>query len=468
MPSVVLVSSTGLEFTVSKPESFVDAVYSRGALPKIGSIADNYATLTAGGPDPAESVNEHVTLGDLQASSSPAGLALRAAFVRPRGARLIAVGDSITASDSSGSEFSGTGRYANMDSWFTRACALSGQRLRWDGNAAISGQTSTQQLASFQAQVIDRSPDYAVLMVGSNDVNQGISIAQTRTNLTAMMDQARSAGIGLILCSLLPRSSHDPTRIAGLNVWLRDQAARRGAIWVDFFSLLIDPATGDPLAGMTRDGTHPTAAARVLMAQEFIDTVLPHITPWTPPVGEDNTEAGGINLLANPLMLGTPNANGEAPSWGMKIGTRTNQPVTTAVVDRAGWLGKAQEIVMGASPVGSFMLGQSTNTGFAVGDRLGFAGRFDAIAPDAASNLSMYLVCHSATNGGGSALASFRAVANLRGGDELLDGTFWMDGVVPAGTLSLGVYAGTVSTAPGTLRFGQMAVRNLTALGVTE
>lgn len=81
MPSVILVSRTGVEFTVSKPSAFVDAVYSRGAHPKTGTIQANYATLTAGGPPPVESVNEHVTLADLQSGSSPAAVALRAASV---------------------------------------------------------------------------------------------------------------------------------------------------------------------------------------------------------------------------------------------------------------------------------------------------------------------------------------------------------------------------------------------------
>jgi hypothetical protein len=80
MPSVVLVSKSGSEFPVSKPSAFVDAVYGRGAHPKTGTVAANWATLTAGGPDPVESANEHVTLGDLT-SSGPARDALRAASV---------------------------------------------------------------------------------------------------------------------------------------------------------------------------------------------------------------------------------------------------------------------------------------------------------------------------------------------------------------------------------------------------
>jgi hypothetical protein len=95
MPSVILVSRSGQEFSVSKPESFVDAVYSRGAHPKTGTVAANYQTLTAGGPAPTESANQHVTLGDLT-SSGPARDALRAAFV-PRPEASPAVRDAVAA-----------------------------------------------------------------------------------------------------------------------------------------------------------------------------------------------------------------------------------------------------------------------------------------------------------------------------------------------------------------------------------
>lgn len=81
MPTVILVNKAGLEFPVTNVQGFIEAVYSRGALPKIGSVRDNYEALQQNGPPPVENGNSFVTLNDLKSATSPAGLAQRAASV---------------------------------------------------------------------------------------------------------------------------------------------------------------------------------------------------------------------------------------------------------------------------------------------------------------------------------------------------------------------------------------------------
>lgn len=66
MASVVLVSKAGVEFSVSSVIAFVNAVYANGAMPKTGSVRDNYEHLQSAAPPPTGSPNQNVTLAQLQ------------------------------------------------------------------------------------------------------------------------------------------------------------------------------------------------------------------------------------------------------------------------------------------------------------------------------------------------------------------------------------------------------------------
>ena len=66
MASVVLVSKAGVEFSVSSVIAFVNAVYASGAMPKTGSVRDNYEHLQSAAPPPTGSPNQNVTLAQLQ------------------------------------------------------------------------------------------------------------------------------------------------------------------------------------------------------------------------------------------------------------------------------------------------------------------------------------------------------------------------------------------------------------------
>jgi len=141
-------------------------------------------------------------------------------------------------------------------------------------NRGISGETSPQMLVRFRQDVIDLHPKVVVILAGTNDIagNTGpISAEQTENNLRSMADLATANGIRPVLCSVTPAvdfwwaPGKDPSpQIAVLNQWIQSYAARKGYVYVDFYSALKD-AQGGYKPGLSRDGVHPGPSAHAIM-----------------------------------------------------------------------------------------------------------------------------------------------------------------------------------------------------------
>jgi lysophospholipase L1-like esterase len=138
----------------------------------------------------------------------------------------------------------------------------------------ISGQTSSQLLLRFPADVVALHPVVVHLMVGTNDVAQNtgpISDANILGNIRAMVDLAHANRIRVVLASIPParvfgwRSTIQPAeRIARLNQQLRALAAERKLVFVDYYTALKD-AEGGMRAELSNDGVHPNRNGYALM-----------------------------------------------------------------------------------------------------------------------------------------------------------------------------------------------------------
>jgi lysophospholipase L1-like esterase len=174
-------------------------------------------------------------------------------------------------------------------------------------NRGISGQTTPQMLVRMYPDVIDLKPAALVVLAGTNDIarNTGAETAEMiEENLMAMTELAQAHGIKVILCSVTPVSDYPfqqsqqsaagrggqaagPPGVAGggrgfaarprqteqrppadilkLNAWMKDYAAKAGAIYADYFSILVDEK-GWLKDGISADGLHPNAEGYKLMA----------------------------------------------------------------------------------------------------------------------------------------------------------------------------------------------------------
>ncbi|HJP58526.1 MAG TPA: SGNH/GDSL hydrolase family protein [Gemmatimonadaceae bacterium] len=139
----------------------------------------------------------------------------------------------------------------------------------------ISGQTTPQMLVRFRQDVIALKPRVVVILAGINDIagNTGpSSLEMIEDNLASMTEIAQANGIRVVLSSVLPafdfpwRPGLEPApKVIALNKWIKDYAAKRGAVYLDYHSAMAD-ANGGMRAGLASDGVHPTEAGYRVMA----------------------------------------------------------------------------------------------------------------------------------------------------------------------------------------------------------
>jgi lysophospholipase L1-like esterase len=146
-------------------------------------------------------------------------------------------------------------------------------------NRGIGGQTTSQMLVRFRQDVINLQPRVVVILAGTNDIagNTGhISNEDIEANLTSIAELARANKIAVIFASVLPVHNYTPqsqdfyaqrpmTRILALNEWLKGYCAGSGAVYLDYFSAVVDDK-GLLKRDLADDGLHPNKAGYAIMA----------------------------------------------------------------------------------------------------------------------------------------------------------------------------------------------------------
>lgn len=140
-------------------------------------------------------------------------------------------------------------------------------------NRGIGGQTTPQMLIRFRPDVIALQPKVVVILAGTNDIagNTGpMTLEATEDNLASMAELARANGIRVVLASLLPVSDYEkrkdgttinqttqrpPEKIKALNEWIKAYAAKTDAVYLDYFSAMVDDK-GFLKEELSKDGLH--------------------------------------------------------------------------------------------------------------------------------------------------------------------------------------------------------------------
>jgi acyl-CoA thioesterase I len=124
-------------------------------------------------------------------------------------------------------------------------------------NAGVSGDTSAagKQRLAFVLDNLERKPDLVVLGLGGNDMLRGIKPAETRANLTAMMEELKRRKIDVILTGMLAAPNLGPDYAKGFEPIFPGLAKTYSAPLMPFF---LDGVVTDK-ALMLPDGIHPNA-----------------------------------------------------------------------------------------------------------------------------------------------------------------------------------------------------------------
>jgi lysophospholipase L1-like esterase len=142
-------------------------------------------------------------------------------------------------------------------------------------NRGISGQTTPQMVLRMRPDVIALQPKVVVILGGTNDIagNTGPETPEEiEGNIASMADLASANHIRVVLCSILPAFEYPwqpgltpAPKIIALNTWIKNYAASKGYVYVDYHTAMKDEHDGLP-AALSKDGVHPLPPGYSVMA----------------------------------------------------------------------------------------------------------------------------------------------------------------------------------------------------------
>lgn len=193
------------------------------------------------------------------------------------GLRYVALGDSYTIGTS----------VAIAERWpdqLVAALRPGPPTLELVGNLAVNGFTTADVIAVELPAVDQLEPDFVTLLIGVNDVVQGVPEATYRRNVGLILDQlVARVGAGRVLVVTTPDYTVTPAggdygdpaaQAAGIraaNAVLTSQAEARDIALVDVYDLSLLAGTDRSL--VARDGLHPSGSQYALWVERLVPVV---------------------------------------------------------------------------------------------------------------------------------------------------------------------------------------------------
>jgi lysophospholipase L1-like esterase len=192
--------------------------------------------------------------------------------VREGALRYVALGDSYTIGTS----------VSAAESWPSQLVARV-PRLELVANLGVNGYTSADLIADELPRLRALEPDFVTVLIGVNDVVQGVPEAAYRTSVEQILDTLlASLSPARVLCVATPDytvtpqgaafGSTDQQRagIVRVNQRLGEACAARGIRFVPEIFEISEAAATDPSL-VARDGLHPSGAQYTL----WVDAIAP-------------------------------------------------------------------------------------------------------------------------------------------------------------------------------------------------
>jgi acyl-CoA thioesterase-1 len=189
--------------------------------------------------------------------------------------RYVALGDSYTIGTSVGE----ADRWPNQ---LVKRLAARGVALELVANLGVNGFTSRDVIDVELPRVPGLAPGFVTVLVGVNDVVQGVSAETYRTNAAAILDAVlalvpanRVVAVSTPDYTVTPQGAAfgDPAQqsagIRANNATLKELADARGIAFVDIYDLSLGAMSDHSL--VARDGLHPSGAQYTL----WVDRIAP-------------------------------------------------------------------------------------------------------------------------------------------------------------------------------------------------
>jgi len=176
--------------------------------------------------------------------------------------KIVAFGDSLTA----GFGLSGGDAYPAQ---LQRRLDELGHQYRVI-NAGVSGDTTAGALRRVP-WVLAGKPEVVILEFGANDGLRGLSLEQTKNNLSLIIQQLQQARVTVMLAGmkLPPNYGQDYTK--GFEAIYPALAKQYGLLFIPFF---LEGVAGSPALNQA-DGIHPTKAGYRIIVEQVLKVLRP-------------------------------------------------------------------------------------------------------------------------------------------------------------------------------------------------
>jgi acyl-CoA thioesterase-1 len=167
--------------------------------------------------------------------------------------KIVALGDSLTAG------------YGLLES--ASYPAVLQQHIDQDGynfevvNAGVSGDTSAGGLRRLD-WALEGDVRVLIVALGGNDGLRGLSVAEMKQNLSAIIDRARARNVVVILAGMEAPPNYGPEYVQSFRAAFYDVAREKRVLFIPF---LLDKVAGVPTLNQA-DGIHPNQGGARIVA----------------------------------------------------------------------------------------------------------------------------------------------------------------------------------------------------------
>ena len=127
-------------------------------------------------------------------------------------------------------------------------------------HANYSGWKSADAAAAISSVLAAHDSEIAILMLGTNDVLNDISINSYETNMRAIIDICLDAGCIPIISTIPPSNAKPLSTIQSFNVIIKEIADEYKLPLIDYYAAILERQAGSAWDGtlISGDGIHPT------------------------------------------------------------------------------------------------------------------------------------------------------------------------------------------------------------------
>lgn len=241
--------------------------------------------------------------------------------------------------------------------------------------AGVPGERADQAYARMDNLIKTYSPTAWVVLIGTNDANQGVTPAVYWEWLLKIINKIKLTGAAVVVCTVPPRSSGSPASahklVNAYNVLIRLYQNELGYELAEVHSALVDPTTGYFSASYDTDGIHPND-----LGHQRISQVVGRAMARATKITNQHSILQSVLQSTQGLISGDPlNARATATTspWFEIPGGTGTAPTYSMINDTSGVLAVGRWAQMdfdATASGGTRRLGSNVTSGFTAGDTL--------------------------------------------------------------------------------------------------